>query len=81
MTADEKIAALIRPEYLDRIPSFVRRHAAERVCALISRKHPELYAAFSEGEEPDEAQLRRMRELVNEAFAERVNKHQILNRA
>ena len=43
-TADEKILALVNPEYIKRIPFFVRGHATSKSCEYIAQKHPELYA-------------------------------------
>lgn len=78
MTADERIIALVKPEYLDMIPSFCRQHAEERVCYLIARDFPDMYAAFSDGTEPDAEAVSRMRSIANDVFMERLNKRQKL---
>lgn len=46
MTANEKIIALVKPEYLKKIPAIFRKHATEGTCKLIAREHPDLYSAF-----------------------------------
>ena len=43
MTTDERIIALVKPEYMEMVPSFVRQHATERVCSLIGRDYPDEY--------------------------------------
>ena len=47
-TADEKILALVNPDYIRRIPFFVRGHATSKSCEYIAQKHPELYATFED---------------------------------
>ena len=74
MTADERIAGLIRREYLEQMPSFLRKHALENSCYLIARDYPERYAAFSGEEEPDNETTRQMSALVNGIFLERLNR-------
>ena len=46
MTANEKIIALVKPEYLEKIPKMFRKHATEGTCNFIAREHSALYAAF-----------------------------------
>lgn len=75
MTAYERMIALIKPEYLERIPSFVREHAEECSCQLIAREHPDLLEIFSKEEEPDEDAKRQMSEIVNKIVAERIENH------
>lgn len=77
MTADERIIALVKPEYLERIPSFVRKHATERSCALIAKEFPEAYERFSDEKEPDEEAKRQMSLIVNDIFMERLEKHHL----
>lgn len=48
MTANEKIIALVKPEYLNKIPKIFRKHATENTCKLIAREHSDLYKAFEE---------------------------------
>lgn len=45
MTANEKIIALVKPEYLKKIPAIFRKHATEGTCKLIAREHP-IYIAL-----------------------------------
>lgn len=45
-TADERILELVNPEYLKKIPSFVRPRAVGNTCRLIEKEFPEIYAEF-----------------------------------
>ena len=74
-TADEKILALVNPEYMKRIPFFVRGHATGKSCEYIAQKHPELYATF-EGE-PSAQQVEGMSKIINELFEQRMKKHNL----
>lgn len=76
MSADEKIIALVKPEYMEKIPKMFRKHATEGTCGLIAREHPDLYAAF-EGE-PTPAEIEEMTSLVNGIFEQRMEKHHML---
>lgn len=71
--ANKKILALVKPEYMKRIPFFVRGHATGKTCGLIAREFPELYNAFKG--DPDDSQKSEMSRLVNGIFAERMAKH------
>lgn len=53
MTTNEKIIALVKPEYLKKIPKIFRKHATDNTCKLIAREHSELYKAFEDGEPTD----------------------------
>lgn len=74
-TADEKILSLVKPEYIKRIPFFVRGHATGKSCEYIAQKHPELYATF-EGE-PSAQQVEEMSKIINELFEQRMKKHNL----
>lgn len=76
--ADDRIIALVKPEYLERIPSFVRKHAIDNTCQLIAREFSEIYEVFSMIEEPDEDAKNQMSLIVNDIFIERMNKHHML---
>ena len=76
MTADERIIALVKPEYLDKIPKIFRKHATEATCRLIAREHPDLYKSFSGEPSPDETE--EMITLVNGIFEQRMDKHHML---
>ncbi|MFQ8964981.1 MAG: hypothetical protein ACLR6E_01740 [Lactobacillus gasseri] len=78
MTANEKIIALVKPEYLKKIPTIFRKHATEGTCKLIAREHPDLYSAFEKGVEPTEEEKQEMANLVNGIFEERMKKHKML---
>ncbi len=43
MNANEKIIALVKPEYLNKIPKIFRKHATENTFKLIVKEHPDLY--------------------------------------
>ena len=76
MTANEKIIALIKPEYLNKIPKIFRKHATENTCKLIAREHPDLYKAFEEETSAEEKE--KMKKIVNGIFEERMKKHKML---
>ncbi|QNQ80436.1 hypothetical protein [Lactobacillus sp. PV034] len=76
MSANEKIIALVKPEYLEKIPKMFRKHAMEGTCNLIAHEHASLYAAF-EGE-PSAADKEEMTKLVNGIFEQRMKKHKFL---
>lgn len=76
MTTNEKIIALVKPEYLKKIPAIFRKHATEGTCKLIAREHGDLYKAF-EGE-PTAEQKQEMTDIVNGIFEERMKKHKML---
>ena len=77
MSANERILALVKPEYMERIPFFIKGHATKRTCELIAREFPEIYEVFSREEEPDEETKRQMSMIVNDIFIERMNKHHL----
>lgn len=74
-TADEKILALVNPEYIKRIPFFVRGHATGKSCEYIAREYPELYAVFED--EPSAQQVEEMSKIINELFEQRMKKHNL----
>lgn len=78
MTANEKIIALVKPEYLKKIPTIFRKHATEGTCKLIAREHPDLYSTFEKEVEPTEEEKQEMVNLVNGIFEERMKKHKML---
>lgn len=78
MTANEKIIALVKPEYLKKIPTIFRKHATEGTCKLIAREHPDLYSTFEKEVEPTEEEKQEMANLVNGIFEERMKKHKML---
>lgn len=78
MTANEKIIALVKLEYLKKIPAIFRKHATEGTCKLIAREHPDLYSTFEKEVEPTEEEKQEMANLVNGIFEERMKKHKML---
>lgn len=77
MTANEQIIALVKPEYLKKIPKIFRKHATESTCKLIAREHADLYKVFEDGE-PTESQKQEMTDLINGIFEERMKKHKMM---
>ncbi|MBR1863923.1 MAG: hypothetical protein IJ806_07550 [Ruminococcus sp.] len=77
MTANERIISLVRPEYMEMIPSFVRDHAESCTCNHIAREYPELYSRFTGDAEPDEQAKQEMSEVINGIIRERLEKHRI----
>lgn len=75
--ANERITALVKPEYLERIPSFVKGHAMKATRGLIARQFLEIYAAFSQEDEPSEDATSQMSLIVNDIFKERMAKHNL----
>lgn len=78
MTTNEKIIALVKPEYLKKIPAIFRKHVTEGTCNLIAREHPDLYAAFDHDNQPSVDEKQKMTELVNGIFEQRMKKHHML---
>lgn len=77
MTANEKIIALVKPEYMERIPRLIKGHAIKGTCKLIAREFPEAYAeAEKEGELSEEAK-QALTMIVNDIFEERMKKHNL----
>ena len=77
MTANEQIIALVKPEYLEKIPKMFRKHATSGTCKLIAREHPDLYAKFEDGE-ASSADKEEMTKLVNGIFEQKMKKHHFL---
>lgn len=77
MATIEQISALVKPEYMEKIPKMFRKHAIEGTCKKIARENAELYAAFENGH-PNDEQKQQMAELVNGIFEQRMKKHHFL---
>lgn len=76
--ANDKILALVKPEYMERIPRLVRGHATKATCKLIAREFPKAYAeAEKDGELTVEAK-EVLAKIVNDIFEERMKKHDML---
>ena len=71
--ANKQITALVKPEYLKRIPVFIRKHAMGKTCQLLAREFPDLYNEFKG--EPSQDAVDKMRTLINLIFEERIAKH------
>lgn len=75
--ADKQILDLVNPEYMKKIPFFVRKHATGNTCRLIEREHADLYAQFERDAVPEETR-EEMRSIINAIFEERMKKHGML---
>ncbi|TCD54859.1 hypothetical protein EJ419_01835 [Alloscardovia theropitheci] len=75
--ADKKILELVKPEYMKKIPFFIRNHATTNTCRLIEREFNELYQQF-ELDEPSAEATEMMTKVVNDIFMERMKKHNML---
>lgn len=75
-TTDQKIIDLVNPEYINRIPFFVRKHATQRTCELIAREFSDIYEEFGK-EEVAEDVRQQMSMIVNDIFKERMKKHNL----
>lgn len=78
MTTDEKIIALVKPEYLNKIPAMSRKHATENTVKMIAKEHEDLYNAFAKDAEPTAEEKKQMSDLVNGIFEARMKKHHML---
>lgn len=75
MTADEKILALVKPEYMERIPKMFRGHATKATVKKIAQEHPDLYAKTEEaGELPDDL-AQELSSIINGIFEAKMKKH------
>ncbi|OZV23929.1 hypothetical protein [Streptococcus sobrinus] len=76
MTADEKILALIKPEYLERVPRMFRGHATKTtVKKKIAQEYLDLYAKSEvAGDLPDEA-TQELSIIINGIFEVKIKKH------
>lgn len=75
--ANDRITSLVKPECLERIPSFVKGHAMKATCGLISKQFPEIYDAFSQETEPSVEATSQMSLIVNDIFEQRMAKHNL----
>ncbi|WP_019776759.1 hypothetical protein [Streptococcus sobrinus] len=75
MTADEKILALIKPEYLERVPRMFRGHATKTTVKKRLLKSIDLYAKSEvAGDLPDEA-TQELSIIINGIFEVKIKKH------
>jgi len=77
MTAEERIVDLVKPNIMDCIPSFIKRHVVRKNCQWIAREYPALYAVFSEENEPDEPEKAEMAEIANGIFEAQIRERQM----
>lgn len=75
MTADERITALADPDSIAQIPSFLRKHAIECSCRLISRNYPDIYKVFSGDDEPDDESKQQMKTIIIDIINDRIKNH------
>lgn len=72
---NKRILALVKPEYMKRIPFFVRKHATEKTCELIAEEFPELYQLAKSEETFTEEAQKQMENIINDIFEKRIQKH------
>ncbi|MFS1663848.1 hypothetical protein [Streptococcus sp. zg-JUN1979] len=72
-TTSQRIIALVKPEYLERVPKQVMEHAIQMSCRLIKDQHKELYQAFEEEKLSDEVK-EEMTNLINAIFEDNLAK-------
>lgn len=75
MNATERIAKLVEPELLNRIPSFVRGHALDGTSKLVAREYPDLYEEAGADGEMSKESRERLAKIVNDTYRERMAKH------
>ena len=75
--ANKRILDLVNPDYMKRIPFFVRSHATSKTYGMIAREFSEIYEVFSKQEEPSEDEKSQMSLIVNDIFKERMAKHNL----
>lgn len=71
--ANKRILALVKKDYMKRIPFFVRSHATQKTCEMIAREFPDLYDQFKT--EPSDNAKNEMSKLINGVFEEKMSKH------
>lgn len=76
--ANKRILALVKPEYMNKIPFFVRKHAIGETCKLIASEHGELYRLALNEETFTSEVKEQMRQVINGIFEERMKKHKML---
>ena len=75
MIADEKILALIKPEYLERVPRMFRGHATKTTVKKRLLKSIDLYDKSEvAGDLPDEA-TQELSIIINGIFEVKIKKH------
>ena len=75
MIADEKILALIKPEYLERVPRMFRGHATKTTVKKRLLKSIDLYAKSEvAGDLPDET-TQELSIIINGIFEVKIKKH------
>lgn len=75
--AAKKILDLVPPEWIKRIPFFVRKHATTKTIERIAKTYPDLYAiAKREGPLP-EKEREQLRQIITDIFQEKMAKHNI----
>lgn len=78
--AGEKILSLVNPDYMKKIPWFVRKHATGKTVEKIQKEHPELYAEFAKDEEPTDDIKKEMSSIINGIFEAKMIKHGMLQK-
>lgn len=75
MTADEKILALVKLGYMDRIPKMFRDHATKATLKKIAQEYPDLYARAQEDGDLPEDLAQELSGIINGIFEAKMKKH------
>lgn len=75
--AAKKLLDLVPPEWIKKIPFFVRGHATTKTVEKVAKEHPELYViAKKEGPLPEQEKAA-LQKIMMDIFEEKMNKHRI----
>lgn len=74
-SVNDRILALVKPEFFDRIPDSALEHAKTASCSYIEKEYPDLYQVASKAEPlPDEIE-KELTLVINQLFEQRMLKH------
>ena len=72
--AAKKLLALVRQEWIKRIPFFVRGHATTKTVERVAKQYPELYAVAKRQGDLPEKEGQELRKIMTAIFEEKMNK-------
>lgn len=72
---NKRILALVKPEYMKRIPFFIRKHATEETCKRIAKEHPDVYELAKREETFTIEAQEQMANIINGIFEQKMKKH------
>lgn len=75
--AADKILALVPPEWIRKIPFFVRKHATTKTIERIAKQYPALFEVAEKPGELPEKEREELRGIITDIFREKMNKHNI----